>query len=203
MIQRVFLGYVFNQFNRNTMLNCCTTCISWEIGSYNTQQSRHTEHTHFCRNFVAKSATWISENEGGGVKGRLELFQKFITFGDAALPLSRIAFCCEYVLFGFLLSRLLLPLEVWLRFCADYLDKKLAAETPLPAVRSTCGTLWSKNGSQPRISPRLRCFNWKITQKLCATCITRHLVRHFFPSYCSRQGPPMKSTTFHSHIQEQ
>ena len=63
--KRVFLGYVFNQFNGNTMLNCCTTCISWEIGSYNTQQSRHTEHTHFCRNFVAKSATWFSENEGG------------------------------------------------------------------------------------------------------------------------------------------
>ena len=56
---QVFLGYVFNQFNGNTMLNCCTTCISWEIGSYNTQQSRHTEHTHFCRNFVAKSATWL------------------------------------------------------------------------------------------------------------------------------------------------
>ena len=66
--KRVFLGYVFNQFNGNTMLNCCTTCISWEIGSYNTQQSRHTEHTHFCRNFVAKSATWFSENEGGGSK---------------------------------------------------------------------------------------------------------------------------------------
>ena len=31
------------------MLYCCTTCISWEIGSYNTQQSRHNEHTHFCR----------------------------------------------------------------------------------------------------------------------------------------------------------
>ena len=64
--KRVFLGYVFNQFNGNTMLNWCTTCISWEIGSYNTQHSRHTEHTHFCRNFVAKSATWFSENEGGG-----------------------------------------------------------------------------------------------------------------------------------------
>ena len=24
---------------------------------------------------------------GGGIKGRLELFQKFITFGDATLPL--------------------------------------------------------------------------------------------------------------------
>ena len=32
--KRVCLGYVFNQFNGNTMLNCCTTCISWEIGSY-------------------------------------------------------------------------------------------------------------------------------------------------------------------------
>ena len=63
--KRVFSGYVFQPI---TILNCCTTCISWEIGSYNTQQSRHTEHTHFCRNFVAKSATWFSENEGGGSK---------------------------------------------------------------------------------------------------------------------------------------
>ena len=53
-------------FQPITTLNCCTTCISWEIGSYNTQQSRHNEHTHFCRNFVAKSAIWFSENEGGG-----------------------------------------------------------------------------------------------------------------------------------------
>ena len=50
----VFLGYVFNQFNGNTMLNCCTTCISWEIGSYNTQQSPHIKWTYalllqFCR----------------------------------------------------------------------------------------------------------------------------------------------------------
>ena len=53
-------------FQPITMLNSCTTCISWEIGSYNTQQSHHNEHTHFCRNFVAKSAIWFSENEGGG-----------------------------------------------------------------------------------------------------------------------------------------
>ena len=52
-------------FQLITMLNCCTTCISWEIGSYNTQQSHHNEHTHFCRTFVAKSAIWFSENEGG------------------------------------------------------------------------------------------------------------------------------------------
>ena len=31
--KRVFSGYVFQPI---TMLNCCTTCISWEIGSYNT-----------------------------------------------------------------------------------------------------------------------------------------------------------------------
>ena len=36
--------------------------------------------------FRKKSATWFSENEGGGIKGRLELFQKFIRFGSAALP---------------------------------------------------------------------------------------------------------------------
>ena len=27
---------------------------------------KYTKHTHFCRNFVAKSATLFSENEGGG-----------------------------------------------------------------------------------------------------------------------------------------
>ena len=39
------------------------------------------------RTFVAKSAIWFSENEGG-VKGRLELFRKFIRFGDAICPLA-------------------------------------------------------------------------------------------------------------------
>ena len=61
-----------------TMLNCCSSCISWEIGSYNTQQSRHNEHMHFCReihNMIFRKL--------GGVKGRLELFRKFIRFGDA------------------------------------------------------------------------------------------------------------------------
>ena len=61
-----------------------------------------------------------------------------------------------------------------------------------PTVRSTCGTFWPKNSSQPHISPRLRCFNRKITQKLCATCITRHLFWLVIsPSCCSRQGPPL------------
>ena len=40
--------------------------------------------------------------------------------------------------------------------------------------------------------PRLRCFNRKITNKLCATCITGHLFwLVIFPSCCSRQGPPL------------
>ena len=51
-----------------------------------------------------------------------------------------------------------------------------------PTIRSTCGTLWPKNGSQHHISPRLRCFNRKITNKLCTTCITRHapILVHIF-----------------------
>ena len=57
-------------FQPITMLNCCTTCISWEIGSCNTQQSHHNQHTHFCRNFVARSAIWFSENEGGGAASK-------------------------------------------------------------------------------------------------------------------------------------
>ena len=72
-----------------------------------------------------------------------------------------------------------------------YLVRGGAANAP-PTVRSTCGTFWPKNGSQPHISPRLRCFNRKITQKLCATCITRHLFWLVIsPSCCSRQGPPL------------
>ena len=72
-----------------------------------------------------------------------------------------------------------------------YLGGGGAANAP-PTVRSTCGTFWPKNGSQPHISPRLRCFNRKITQKLCATCITRHLFWLVIsPSCCSRQGPPL------------
>ena len=72
-----------------------------------------------------------------------------------------------------------------------YLGRGGAANAP-PTVRSTCGTFWPKNGSQPHISPRLRCFNRKITQKLCATCITRHLFWLVIsPSCCSRQGPPL------------
>ena len=63
-------------FHPITMLNICTTYISWEIGSYNTQMSLH---THFCRNIT-------SENKGGGVKGRLELFRKFICFGTGMFP---------------------------------------------------------------------------------------------------------------------
>ena len=38
------------------------------------------------RTFVVKSAIWFSENEGGWVKGHMELFRKFIRFGDGRLP---------------------------------------------------------------------------------------------------------------------
>ena len=66
-----------------------------------------------------------------------------------------------------------------------------AGELPRSASSHFC-TFWPKNGSQPHISPRLRCFNRKITQKLCATCITGHLFWLVIsPSCCSRQGPPL------------
>ena len=42
---------------------------------------------YFGHEFRNKSATWFSENEGG-VKGRLELFRKFIRFGMGMLPLG-------------------------------------------------------------------------------------------------------------------
>ena len=46
MIQKGLFRVCFQPI---TMLNCYTTCISREIGSYNIWQSRHNEHTHFCR----------------------------------------------------------------------------------------------------------------------------------------------------------
>ena len=49
-----------------------------------------------------------------------------------------------------------------------------------------------KNGSQPHISPILRCFNRKITKKLRATGITSRLFWSVsLPSCGSRQGPPL------------
>ena len=52
-------------FQPITMLNCCT----WEIGSYNTQQSRHNEHMHFCRKIrnmasTQKSLLWKFISQG-------------------------------------------------------------------------------------------------------------------------------------------
>ena len=51
--------------------------------------------------FVAKSVTWFSENDGGegGVKGRSELFQKFVCFGMLICPL-RIFDGYEYIAFA-------------------------------------------------------------------------------------------------------
>ena len=39
------------------------------------------------KNFVAKNATLFSENRVGGVRGRLEVFRKFIEFGPGNAPL--------------------------------------------------------------------------------------------------------------------
>ena len=50
------------------------------------------------RIFVAKSATWFSENEGGGVKGRLELFRKFIRFGSRMLPLGQSGIYINFII---------------------------------------------------------------------------------------------------------
>ena len=80
MIQKDLFRVCFQPI---TTLNCCTTCISGKIGSYNTQQSRHNEHTHFCR----EKRNMIFRKWGGGVKGRLEIFRKFIRFGGAIRPL--------------------------------------------------------------------------------------------------------------------
>ena len=83
MIQKGLFRVCFQPI---TMLNCCTTCISWEIRSYNTQQSRHNEHRHFCREIL----NMINRRWGGaGVKSRLELFRKFIRFWRAIRPYAK------------------------------------------------------------------------------------------------------------------
>ena len=66
-------------FQPITMLNCCTTCISWEIWSID-----HIIHNSPAimniRTFVAKSATWFSENEGGGCQRPIGIFPKIHPF---------------------------------------------------------------------------------------------------------------------------
>ena len=72
-----------------------------------------------------------------------------------------------------------------------YLGRGEAPKAPLP-FRGTFSTPDPKNGSQPQNSPRQRCYNIKRTQKLHATCCNCQLfVLRIFPSYCSRQGPPL------------
>ena len=76
MIQKGLFRVCFQPI---TMMNCCTTCILREIGSYNTQQSRHNEHTHFCPLLSRNPQYDFPKMRGGrGVKGRLEFFRKFI-----------------------------------------------------------------------------------------------------------------------------
>ena len=84
MIQKGLFRVCFHPI---TMLNICTTCISWEIGSYNTQQSLHMN----VRTFVAilsRNPHYNFPKMRGGVKGRLELFLKFVRFGCARHPLG-------------------------------------------------------------------------------------------------------------------
>ena len=71
-------------FQPTTMLHCCTTCISWEIGSYNTQQSHHNEHTPCCRNFVVKSVIWFFRKCGGDQRP----FSKIQPFWKGHFPLA-------------------------------------------------------------------------------------------------------------------
>ena len=44
----------------------------------------------FKQHFFIKNATWFFEIEGGGVKGCLELFQRFIRFGSVTRPWARL-----------------------------------------------------------------------------------------------------------------
>ena len=67
------------------MLNICTTCNSWEIGSYNTQQCLHMNICTFVP-ILSRKAQCNFPKMRGGVKGRFELFRKFIRFGIVRRP---------------------------------------------------------------------------------------------------------------------
>ena len=67
------------------MLDICTTCISWEIGSYNTQQCLHMNIRTFVT-ILSRKAQCNFPKMRGGVKGRFELFRKFIRFGNVRRP---------------------------------------------------------------------------------------------------------------------
>ena len=73
-------------FSTNYHVEHLTTCISWEIGSYNTQQCLHMNIRTFVE-ILSQNPQYNFPKMRGGVKGRLELFQKFIRFGVVRLPL--------------------------------------------------------------------------------------------------------------------
>ena len=82
MIQRGLFRVCFYPI---TMLNCCTTCTSWEIGSYNTQQSRQMNIRTFVT-ILSRNPQYDFPKMRGGVKGCLKFFRKFIRFCMVILP---------------------------------------------------------------------------------------------------------------------
>ena len=84
----VFSGYVFQPIS---MLNCCTTCISWEIIMNIRTFWNNNEHTHFCReitHFCREIRNIIFRKWwGGGGQRPFGTFPKIHPFwsGDASL----------------------------------------------------------------------------------------------------------------------
>ena len=86
MIQKGLFRVCFQPI---TTLNWCTTCISWEIVSYNTQQSAIMNIRPFVAILSQNPQHDFPKMRGGGVKGRLELFRSFIRFGVPIRPLAK------------------------------------------------------------------------------------------------------------------
>ena len=74
-------------FHPITILNICAACISWEIGSKNTQMFLHMNIRTFVT-ILSRKAQCNFPKMRGGVKSRLELFRKFIRFGNVTRPLA-------------------------------------------------------------------------------------------------------------------
>ena len=92
MIQKGFFRVCFQPI---TTLNCCATCISWEIGSYHTQKSHHNEHTHFCR-ILSRNPQYDFPKMRGGSQMPFGTFPKIHPFWCPHLSLTDVV-CCGYL----------------------------------------------------------------------------------------------------------
>ena len=106
---------------------------------------------------------WWEKNEAEFLKRRLHSLEKCISTSTKELNIA-------FFLIHF--PRLLKSIDF-----RRNISSPLLPLTILAALTLSDAGVWRRNlfevqkmGSQPQNSPRLRCYNTKITQELCATC---------------------------------